>query len=407
MQQGWGLRPGRIALPKAVRVRGMTSARLEKVGGPTLGVVESGRASPTGINGCTACAKRATKPRNAFRGRIRDQSAVRSVWAGVRRAFDFATAGAGSNVRDDLPARDGHRYHSIPCRVRRFCRRLFVNPRLPALIGRHRCGPGHPLLVIAGPCVIESEELCLRIGDALARIAGDLGVQVVFKASYDKANRTSVASFRGPGIDDGLAVLERVRAATGLPVTTDVHLPEQATAAGQVCDMLQIPAFLCRQTDLLAAAAATGRAVNVKKGQFMSVPEMRNALEKLREGGATRSMLTERGTFFGFNRLVNDFIGVGDMIELGREFGAPVCFDATHSMQLPGGEKTATGGRPDRCAQVARAAVAVGVDAIFLECHPNPAKSSSDASTIQPLSAVREILTSLVAIQRALVSATA
>jgi 2-dehydro-3-deoxyphosphooctonate aldolase (KDO 8-P synthase) len=145
----------------------------------------------------------------------------------------------------------------------------------------------------------------------------------------------------------------------------------------------------------------------VKKGQFMSVPEMRNALEKLREGGATRSMLTERGTFFGFNRLVNDFIGVGDMIELGHEFGAPVCFDATHSMQLPGGEKTATGGRPDRCAQVARAAVAVGVDAIFLECHPNPAKSSSDASTIQPLSAVRGILTSLVAVQRALIPATA
>lgn len=268
-------------------------------------------------------------------------------------------------------------------------------------------GPTRPLLIIAGPCVLEDDDTNRRIGDEVAAICADLKLPYVFKASFDKANRSSIKSPRGPGLAKGLDMLASMRDRLGVPATTDIHDPTQAEPAGKVVDMLQIPAFLCRQTDLLAAAAATGRAVNVKKGQFMSVPEMRNALEKLREGGATRSMLTERGTFFGFNRLVNDFIGVGDMIELGREFGAPVCFDATHSMQLPGGEKTATGGRPDRCAQVARAAVAVGVDAIFLECHPNPAKSSSDASTIQPLSAVRAILTSLVAIQRALVSANA
>ncbi|MFM7050993.1 MAG: 3-deoxy-8-phosphooctulonate synthase, partial [Planctomycetota bacterium] len=158
----------------------------------------------------------------------------------------------------------------------------------------------------------------------------------------------------------------------------------------------------CRQTDLLAAAAATGKAVNVKKGQFMSPAEMRNALEKLREGGARRAMLTERGTFFGYNRLVTDFIGLGDMIELGREFGAPTCFDATHSLQLPGGDKTSTGGRPDRCPLMARAAVAAGVDAIFLECHPEPARSLSDAATIQPLGAVRGLLESLVRVRAAL-----
>jgi len=267
--------------------------------------------------------------------------------------------------------------------------------------------PGHsrPLLVIAGPCVLEDDDTNRRIGDEVAAVCCDLGLPFVFKASFDKANRSSIRSSRGPGLAKGLAMIAAMRDRLGVPATTDIHDPTQAAPAAEAVDMLQIPAFLCRQTDLLAAAAATGRAVNVKKGQFMSVPEMRNALEKLREGGARRSMLTERGTFFGFNRLVNDFIGVGDMIELGREFGAPTCFDATHSMQLPGGDKTSTAGRPDRCAQVARAAIAVGVDALFLECHPEPARSSSDAATIQPLTAVRPLLTSLVAVRRALASA--
>lgn len=266
-------------------------------------------------------------------------------------------------------------------------------------------GPSRPLLVIAGPCVLEDDDTNRRIGDEVAAVCSDLGLPFVFKASFDKANRSSIRSPRGPGLAKGLAMIAAMRDRLGVPATTDIHDPAQAAPAAEAVDMLQIPAFLCRQTDLLAAAATTGRAVNVKKGQFMSVPEMRNALEKLREGGAKRSMLTERGTFFGFNRLVNDFIGVGDMIELGREFGAPTCFDATHSMQLPGGDKTSTGGRPDRCAQVARAAVAVGVDALFLECHPEPARSSSDAATIQPLTAVRPLLTSLVAVRRAIATA--
>jgi 2-dehydro-3-deoxyphosphooctonate aldolase (KDO 8-P synthase) len=263
-------------------------------------------------------------------------------------------------------------------------------------------GPERPLLVIAGPCVLEDDATNREIGETVAEICADLRLPFVFKASFDKANRSSIRSSRGPGLVKGLEMLAAMRDRLGVPATTDIHLPEQAAPAAKAVDLLQIPAFLCRQTDLLAEAAATGRAVNVKKGQFMSPAEMRNVIEKLREGGATRAMLTERGTFFGFNRLVTDFIGVGDMIELGREFGIPTCYDATHSMQLPGGDKTSTGGRPDRCAQLARAAVAVGVDAVFLECHPEPRRSGSDAATIQPLSAVRGILESLVRVREAL-----
>ena len=263
-------------------------------------------------------------------------------------------------------------------------------------------GAPRPLLLIAGPCVLEDDATNALIGETVASICADLGITYVFKASFDKANRSSIKSPRGPGLTRGLAMLAEIGRRLGVPVTTDIHDPDHAQPAAEVVDILQIPAFLCRQTDLLAAAAATGRAVNVKKGQFMSPAEMRNALEKLREGGATRMMLTERGTFFGYNRLVTDFIGLGDMIDLGREFGAPTCFDATHSTQLPGGDKTSTGGRPDRCAQLALAAIATGVDAIFLECHPEPKRSSSDASTIQPLSAVRGILESIVAVRSAL-----
>ncbi len=272
-----------------------------------------------------------------------------------------------------------------------------MNPRLPAFIGRHRCGPGFPLTVIAGPCVIESEELCLRIAETLAAIGADLGVQVVFKASYDKANRTSGASFRGPGIDEGLGVLERVRSATGLPVTTDVHLPEQATAAGQACDMLQIPAFLCRQTDLLLAAAATGKAVNVKKGQFVAPGDMKHVVAKLLTGGCSDVLLCERGTFFGYGRLVNDFAGLLTM----RSLGVPVIFDATHSVQQPASLGEATGGDRTLVEPLARAAAAVGIDGVFFETHPEPDRSPSDGPNMVPLSDLRGVLERVLRIHQA------
>lgn len=258
--------------------------------------------------------------------------------------------------------------------------------------------PAERLLVIGGPCVLESDAINRAIGETLAEACRNLGLQYVFKASYDKANRSSIRSARGPGLRAGLDRLAAMRERLGVPVTTDIHEPEQAAAAAEVVDILQIPAFLCRQTDLLVAAAATGRAVNAKKGQFMAPEEMRNVVHKLREGGASRVMLTERGTFFGYHRLVNDFIGIGDMMGL----GCPVCFDATHSTQLPGGDKTSTGGRPDRGPMLARAAIASGVHAIFLECHPTPSASLSDAATALPLDAVPELLRSLVRIREAL-----
>jgi 2-dehydro-3-deoxyphosphooctonate aldolase (KDO 8-P synthase) len=258
--------------------------------------------------------------------------------------------------------------------------------------------PDSRLLVIAGPCILEDPALNERIGTEVRDACAALGLGYVFKASFDKANRSSIHGHRGPGLERGLAELARLREKLGVPVTTDIHSHEQAAPAAKVADILQIPAFLCRQTDLLAAAAATGKPVNVKKGQFMSPEEMRNVLTKLAEGGCTQRMLTERGTFFGYNRLVTDFIGLGDMMAL----GAPVCFDATHSTQLPGGAGTATSGRPDRCAMLARAAVAAGVQAIFLECHPEPAKSKSDAGTVQPLAEIPALLKSLKAVRDAL-----
>lgn len=261
-------------------------------------------------------------------------------------------------------------------------------PRLPALIGTHRCGPGQPLLVIAGPCVIESEALCLRIAEELAAIGRRLSVQVVFKASFDKANRTSATAFRGVGIAEGLEVLAKVRRETGLPVTTDIHLPEQAVAAGQVCDLLQIPAFLCRQTDLLLAAAATGRAVNVKKGQFLAPADMKHPVAKLLAGGCEDICLCERGTFFGYGRLVNDFSGLVTM----RSFGVPVIFDATHSVQQPASLGGATGGDRSLVEPLARAAAAVGIDGLFCETHPDPDSSPSDGPNMVPLGEFAAVL---------------
>jgi 2-dehydro-3-deoxyphosphooctonate aldolase (KDO 8-P synthase) len=266
--------------------------------------------------------------------------------------------------------------------------RSLLNPHLPALVGPYRCGPGEPLLVIAGPCVIETEELSLRIAARLAEIADRLPVQIVFKASYDKANRTSAASFRGPGVEEGLDVLQRVGRATGLPVTTDVHLPAEATAAGSVCDLLQIPAFLCRQTDLLLAAAASGKAVNVKKGQFLAPGDMKHPVAKLLTGGCRDILLCERGTFFGYGRLVNDFTGLPVM----RSLGTPVIFDATHSVQRPASLGESTGGDRSLVEPLARAAAAVGIDGLFLETHPDPDASPSDGPNMVPLDDLAGVL---------------
>jgi 2-dehydro-3-deoxyphosphooctonate aldolase (KDO 8-P synthase) len=263
-----------------------------------------------------------------------------------------------------------------------------LNPHLPALVGPYRCGPGEPLVVIAGPCVIETEELCLRIAGRLAEIAARLPVQIVFKASYDKANRTSAAAYRGPGVEEGLDVLRRVGRATGLPVTTDVHLPAEATAAGSVCDLLQIPAFLCRQTDLLLAAAASGKAVNVKKGQFLAPGDMKHPVAKLLTGGCRDILLCERGTFFGYGRLVNDFTGLPVM----RSLGTPVIFDATHSVQRPASLGESTGGDRSLVEPLARAAAAVGIDGLFLETHPDPDASPSDGPNMVPLDELAGLL---------------
>ncbi len=229
-------------------------------------------------------------------------------------------------------------------------------------------------------------------------VCSDLGLPYIFKASFDKANRSSIRSARGPGSEAGLAELAAIGDEFGVPVTTDIHEPDQATAAEQLVDLLQVPAFLCRQTDLLTACAATGKPVNVKKGQFLSPSEMRHVIAKLEEGDCKNIMLTERGTFFGYHRLVNDFTGLGDMLEL----GPPICFDVTHSTQLPGAGESSTAGRPERAGLLARAAAAAGVHALFIECHPEPMMAKSDASTVQPLEAIPTMLHHVVAIRNAL-----
>jgi 2-dehydro-3-deoxyphosphooctonate aldolase (KDO 8-P synthase) len=236
-------------------------------------------------------------------------------------------------------------------------------------------------LVIAGPCVIENASLTLSIAESLRAITERLPVQLVFKASFDKANRTSLDSFRGLGLDEGLRILERVRHEVGLPVTTDIHESQQAAPTAEVCDLLQIPAFLARQTDLLTAAAQTGQAVNVKKGQFLAPWDMRHVVAKLESSGCSNILLTERGTFFGYGRLVNDMRSLPQM----RELGTPVVFDATHSVQEPGGLGGATGGNRAMVEPLARAAMAVGIDGLFFETHPDPDRSPSDGPNMVPL----------------------
>ncbi|MEX0741920.1 MAG: 3-deoxy-8-phosphooctulonate synthase, partial [Phycisphaeraceae bacterium] len=224
-----------------------------------------------------------------------------------------------------------------------------------------------------------------------------LGLSYIFKASFDKANRSSIHSPRGPGLEEGVKILDAVRDELGVPVTTDLHESPQAAAVGEVVDLLQIPAFLCRQTDLLLASAKTGKPVNVKKGQFLSPAEMTQVVTKLTESDAAGIMLTERGTFFGYNRLVNDFIGLGDMLALNH----PVCFDVTHSTQQPGGQGHTSGGRPERATLLARSAVAAGVHALFLEAHPDPANAFSDAATVLSLETAGELLEQVTRVHQA------
>ena len=252
-------------------------------------------------------------------------------------------------------------------------------------------------MVIAGPCVMEEEETVLGIAKHLAKLAEELPIQLVFKASFDKANRTSVTSYRGPGLERGMEILARAKEETGLPVTTDIHEPAQAEPVAQVCDLLQIPAFLARQTDLLVAAAKTGKAVNVKKGQFMAPGDMRHVVGKLAATGCHNVLLCERGTFFGYGRLVNDMRALPEM----RSLGTPVVYDATHSVQEPGGLGGTTGGNRAMVEPLARAAVAVGIDAIFFETHPDPDNAKSDGPNMVPLNDFGPLLKRLLKIREA------
>ena len=254
------------------------------------------------------------------------------------------------------------------------------------------------LFLIAGPCVIESRDHVLFMAAELKKIASACGVPFVFKASYDKANRTSLKSFRGPGLQEGLDILREVREKVGVPILSDIHEPSHAEAAGRILDILQIPAFLCRQTDLILAAARTGKIVNVKKGQFLAPWDMKNIVDKMSEEGAGRLLLTERGASFGYNNLVVDFRSFPVM----QSFGVPVVFDVTHSLQLPGGQGQSSGGQPQYIPHLACAGVAAGVDGLFMEVHENPAKALSDGPNALNLALLPSLLEQLVRIRRCL-----
>ena len=265
-----------------------------------------------------------------------------------------------------------------------------------AAIWKSLRAPGR-LKVVAGPCVIESEALCLQVASALKRTCDRLGIFYVFKASYDKANRTSAKAFRGPRLNEGLAVLAKVRARVGVPILTDIHTEAQAGPAAQVADLLQIPAFLCRQTDLIAAAVRTGRIVNLKKGQFLSPEEMGPVIAKARAAGGDKLLLTERGTTFGYHNLVADMRSIPIM----RRFGFPVIFDATHSVQLPGGGGDRSGGQREFAPALARAALAAGADGVFIETHPAPERALSDGPNMISLAAMPALLKSLLKVYSA------
>jgi len=257
-------------------------------------------------------------------------------------------------------------------------------------------GDPRKFVLIGGPCVIEDEKSTLKLAEKISGVTRALKVPYVFKASFDKANRSSIRSFRGPGLGKGLAILARVKREFKLPILTDIHTPEQAEPVAEVADILQIPAFLCRQTDLLFAAAATGKIVNVKKGQFLSPWEAKNMVHKLEEVGCKKILLTERGTSFGYNNLVNDFRAIPIM----RGFGYPVVYDATHSVQIPGGKGTASGGMSEFIPTLARCAVVAGADAIFMEIHENPAKALSDGPNALALSQLKPLLKKLIALKQ-------
>lgn len=262
-------------------------------------------------------------------------------------------------------------------------------------------GPGQPLLLLAGPCVLESEAMACEVAAETKAICARLAINFVFKASFDKANRTSISSFRGPGLVKGLEILARLRQDLHLPIVSDIHEPGQAAPAGEVLDIIQIPAFLCRQTDLLLAAAATGKVVNVKKGQFVAPWDMAHAVGKLREAGCSKILLTERGASFGYNNLVVDMRSFQVM----RSFGCPVIFDGTHSVQLPGGAGASSGGQREFIPLLTRAAMAAGIDGLFLEVHPDPDKALCDGPNSLPLAGLEPLLQELLRVRSALTTA--
>lgn len=263
-------------------------------------------------------------------------------------------------------------------------------------VGNYKVGQGCPMLLMAGPCVLEGYERSLMIGRRAKAIADKLGMPYVFKASFDKANRSSYDSFRGPGLKEGLAILAQIKKDLGVPIVTDIHEPAQAEPVAEVADILQIPAFLCRQTDLVYQAAKTGRTVNVKKGQFLAPWDMKNVIKKIEEAGNHNIMLTERGASFGYNTLVTDMRGLAIM----RELGYPVVMDATHSVQIPGGQGTSSGGQSQYVPHMARAAAAVGIDALFLEVHDNPAEALSDGPNMVKLDNLEALLKDVLAIDK-------
>ena len=275
---------------------------------------------------------------------------------------------------------------------------MSLSPKITrsVVVGPLSIGNQNPLALIGGPCVIESEQNAMSIAEKIKRITEDLGVPFIFKASYDKANRTSIKSYRGPGLEDGLKILQKIKTQLDLPILSDVHKEEEIKPAAEVLDILQIPAFLCRQTDLLVKAAQTGKTINVKKGQFLAPWDMKNVVVKLEESGNNNILLTERGATFGYNNLVTDMRS----LVLMREYGYPVIFDATHSLQQPGGQGTQSGGQSEMIADLARGAIAVGCDALFMEIHPDPSKALSDGPNMLQIDLLPNLLKQLITLDQ-------
>jgi len=275
---------------------------------------------------------------------------------------------------------------------------MSLSPKITksVVVGPFSIGNQNPLALIGGPCVIESEQNAMSVAEKLKRITEDLGVPFIFKASYDKANRTSIKSYRGPGLEDGLKILQKIKTQLDLPILSDVHKEEEIKPAAEVLDILQIPAFLCRQTDLLVKAAQTGKTINVKKGQFLAPWDMKNVVVKLEESGNNNILLTERGATFGYNNLVTDMRS----LVLMREYGYPVIFDATHSLQQPGGQGTQSGGQSEMIPDLARGAIAVGCDALFMEIHPDPSKALSDGPNMLQIDLLPNLLEQLITLDQ-------